>query len=240
MQIKNSVVLVTGANRGIGRSFVKQLLAEGAKRVYATARDPQKLAQVVALDPERVVALRLDITDPRQVDAAAAKANDVTLLINNAGTLASYSVISTALDAIQRDIETNYLGTLRMARAFAPALEANHGAMLNVLTLVSLASMPAIGGYSASKAAAWSLTQSLRAELATKGIAVHGVYPGAVDTDMIRDFEMPKTSPDDVAVAALHGLEAGTLDIAPDPMSKQMYATWLDDPKAVERQFASM
>ena len=237
--LKDTLALVTGANRGIGRAFVESLLARGA-RVLATARDPDTLGPVVALAPERVRALRLDVTDDAQVAAAAEAAGDLDLLINNAGSLASYSVLDSDLAALRQDMETNFFGTLRMVRAFAPALARRKGRLLNVLTVVSLASMPGIGGYGASKAAAWSMTQSIRAELAAKGVRVHGVYPGPVDTDMIRAFEMDKTPPRQVADAALDGLLAGEEDIAPDPMSRQILAQWRQDPRAVEAMFAAM
>jgi NAD(P)-dependent dehydrogenase (short-subunit alcohol dehydrogenase family) len=175
------------------------------------------------------------------VAAAAEAAQDVQLLINNAGLLASYGVLASPEEALRRDMETNFFGTLAMARAFAPVLERRGGgAMVNFLTVVALAGMPGIGGYCASKAAALSLTQCLRADLGKKGIRVHGVFPGPVDTDMIRSFEMPKTSPAAVAAAVLDGVAAGVDDIFPDPMSRQMHAVWLSDPRAVEKQFAGM
>lgn len=137
-------------------------------------------------------------------------------------------------------METNYFGTLRMVNEFAPLLIANgRGAIVNVLTIVALASMPGLAGYNASKAAAWSLTQSYRADLAQSGVAVHGVYPGPVDTDMARMFDVPKTPPRDVAQRILDGVERGVEDIFPDPMSEQVYSAWRQDHKAVERQFAA-
>ena len=244
MQIPDAVALVTGANRGIGRALVEQLLAAGARRVHATARVVGSLGDVVALDPARVVAHALDVTDRRQVAAVADAARDTTLVLNNAGALAMGDLLDAPFELVVRDVDTNYFGALHVARAFAPILAANapaHGAALvNVLTIVALASMPGLGAYTASKAAAWSMTQSLRASLAPRGVAVHGVYPGAVDTDMIRDFTMAKTSPRDVADAILAGIEAGTEDIFPDPMSRALYDGWRADHKAVEKQFATM
>jgi NAD(P)-dependent dehydrogenase (short-subunit alcohol dehydrogenase family) len=230
----------SGANRGIGLAVVEQLLARGARRVYATARTPATLSKATDLDPTRVVPLQLDFTARHQVAAAAARATDVTLLINNAGVLSFDSVLRLAPELVAQNMDTNYYGTLQMVRAFVPVLEANGGAIVNVLTLVALASMPGLGAYNASKAAAWSLTQSIRADLGAKGIAVYGVFPGAVDTDMLRDVAMSKTSPQVVARAMLDGVEAGTEDIFPDPMSQQVYAAWWQDHKAVERQFAAM
>jgi len=238
MDLDGTTFLITGANRGIGRALTTAALARGAARVYATARRPETLADLT--DP-RVVALRLDVRDPASVAAAAAAAADVDVLVNNAGTLASFDVLEASDEALQTDFGTNVFGLLNMARAFRPVLAARPRAvMVNVLTLVSVASMPGIGGYAASKAAAWSLTQALRATLAADGTRVVGVFPGAVDTDMLRGFEMPKASPHDVAAAVLDGLQAEVEDIAPDGMSQQVYAQFLADPKAVERQFAAM
>lgn len=241
MQIAQASAFVTGANRGIGLALVKALLNSGAKRVYAGARDVKTLEAVVALDPHRVKALWLDVTDPARVSAAAAAASDVNLLINNAGILEFGSFLDVPTDKIARQFETNFYGTLNMARAFAPVLEANGGGtIVNVLTLVALASMPGLSTYNASKAAAWSMTQSLRATLAGKKIQVVGVFPGAVDTDMLAGVNMPKTSPTDIATAIVSGVESGAEDIFPDPMSTQLYAAWKADHKAVEHQFAQM
>jgi len=240
MRIKDSVALVTGANRGIGRAYVEALLERGSKRVYAAARTRSTLDSVVALDKSRVHPITLDVTRDSDARAAAAAAKDVNLLINNAAILDAGGSADVSLDAVRANMETNFFGTLNVTRAFIPALEANRGAVVNMLTLVALVSMPVLSAYNASKAAALSLTQSLRADLGKRGVAVHGVFPGAVDTDMIRSFEMPKTAPIDVARAVLAAVEAGEEDIFPDSMSQQVYAAWRQDPKAVERQFASM
>jgi len=237
MELQNAVALITGTNRGIGRAFVDGLAARGVARVYAATRRPE-----AALPRDgRVEPLILDITDRAQVRAAAARASDVTLLINNAGVADFGSVLDLPDEALRRNLETNYFGTLDLIRAFAPVIERNGGGgVVNVITIVALASMPGLGAYNASKAAAWSMTQSVRAELGPRGIQVHGVFPGAVDTDMIRAMEMPKTSPADVVREVLDGIEAGTDDIFPDPMSRQIYGAWKLDHKAVERQFGAM
>jgi NAD(P)-dependent dehydrogenase (short-subunit alcohol dehydrogenase family) len=241
MHIENTVAFVTGANRGIGRALAEHLLERGARRVYAAARVPATLEGLTALDPARVAPVRLDITDRQQVAAAAALAGDVALLVNNAGAITFGSVLDAPQELVARDLETNYYGTLAMVRAFAPLIEANGGGgIVNLLTLVALASMPGLGAYNASKAAAWSMTQSIRADLARKGVAVYGVFPGAVDTEMIRAMEMPKADPRDVARAILDGVEADTEDIFPEPMSRQVYEGWRQDHKAVERQFAAL
>jgi NAD(P)-dependent dehydrogenase (short-subunit alcohol dehydrogenase family) len=241
MKIQQAVVLVTGANRGLGRALVEASLKAGAKRVYAGARDPKQLEDIVARAEGRVVPLALDITDARSLEAAAGRAPDVTLLFNNAGVLASYNLLASTPAQIEQDFATNFFGTLAATKAFLPALErATPGALVNILSVVSLATMPALGGYSAAKAASYSATQALRGELAKKHITVHGVFPGPIDTDMVRTFEMVKTSPADVAAAIFEGLTRGDEDIFPDPMSREMSAMWKRDPKELERHLAAM
>lgn len=241
MKIQNATALVTGANRGIGSAFVNALLQAGAKKVYATARDIDSLKAVAALDTNRVIPLQLDVTDQTLVSALPAQVPDVNLLINNAGILAFGSILDVPTETIARQFDTNFYGTLNMARALVPVIEQNQGgAIVNVLTVVALASMPGLASYNASKAASWSMTQSLRASVAEKGIAVHAVFPGPVDTDMAAGIEIDKTSPADIATAVLSGIEAEQEDIFPDPMSTQVYAAWKQDHKAIEKQFASM
>ena len=239
MKIENAVALVSGANRGIGRALVQALLATNVAKVYAAARSVEKLNGFTS-DP-RVVAVSVDVTDMQSVTAAAERAADITLLINNAGVLDFGPVLDAPLSAFERNFNTNFYGVLSMSRAFAPTIERNGGgAIVNILTLVALASMPGLGVYNASKAAAWSLTQSLRAGLSSRNIAVYGVFPGAVDTDMLAGVEMPKTSPDDVARAVVAGISRSVEDIFPDPMSASIYEAWKKDHKAVEKQFATM
>lgn len=240
MHIKNSVALVTGANRGIGRALVDALLARGASRVYATARDVASLDAIARLDPRRVRTIKLDVTNTADARAAADEAQDLTLLINNAGVVTLGGLANVPVDAVRDNMETNFFGTLNVINAFIPTLEHRQGAIVNMLSLVALASMPALAAYNASKAAGLSLTQSFRGDLGKRGITVHGVFPGAVDTDMIRSIEMPKTPAIDVARATLAGIEAGEEDIFPDAMSRQLYSAWRQDHKAVERQFAAM
>lgn len=241
MNFTNKTALVTGANRGIGLALVAALIKAGARKVYAGARNPDQLAAAVALDPNRVTPLRLDIADRSQVDAAATAAGDVEILINNAGVLDFGDALTVPVAAIERNFAVNVFGTLAMARAFAPIIEKNGGgAITNLLSVVSLASIPGLAGYNASKAALWSLTQSLRGTLAPRGISVHGVFPGPVDTDMASEITMPKTSPAEVAQAVLEGMASGAEDIFPDPMAREVYAGWSKDHKAVERQFAAL
>lgn len=237
MQIKGSVALVTGASRGLGEALVSALVAAGAAKVYAAARD----VKMVRGDGVRVVPLLLDTTKPEQIAAAARSANDVTLLINNAGVLTSHNVLTTSQAEIDADFRTNVHGTLAVIKAFLPVLERarESATIVNVLSLASLASFPALAGYSASKAAAYSLTQALRAELRAKRIEILAALPGPIDTDMVKDLPMPKTSAVEVAKGVLAGIERGEEDIFPDPMAQQMGALWNQSHKEYERAFAS-
>jgi NAD(P)-dependent dehydrogenase (short-subunit alcohol dehydrogenase family) len=249
MKMKDQIVLVTGANRGLGEALVQASLAAGAKRVYAAARDPKSLDRAVAKGEGRVVAVALDVTDAKSIAAAAAAAPDVSVLINNAGTLSSYGVLATTDADLARDFAVNTFGLLATSKAFAPALEraaaatksgAPSAALVNVLSIVSLMNLPSLGGYSASKAAAHSITQALRHELGKKRIAVHAILAGSIDTDMVRHIEMPKTSADDVARGILRGVEDGVEDVFPEAGSQGMYAVWKRDPKELEHQLATM
>jgi NAD(P)-dependent dehydrogenase (short-subunit alcohol dehydrogenase family) len=244
MKFIDEVVLVTGANRGLGRALLEASLSAGARRVYAGARDPGQLESLVARNAGRVVPLAIDITSAGSLAAAAHSAPDVSLLINNAGVLASYNLLSSSAEAIAQDFTTNFFGTLAATKAFLPALERagakGNAALVNVLSVVSLANMPALGAYSASKAAASSITQALRCDLSKLNIGVHGVFAGAIDTDMVRAMTMAKTSPAAVARAIIEGVEHGEEDIFPDPMAQGAFATWRRDPKELERQLASL
>jgi NAD(P)-dependent dehydrogenase (short-subunit alcohol dehydrogenase family) len=234
MDITTSIPVITGASRGLGKSLVDALLASGAKKVYALARDAAKVRE----DP-RVTAVRFDLTDPASIASAAAATPDATLLINNASTAAFAGPLDTDPDAVRREMAVNYEGTYQTIRAYVPVLEANGvGHIVNVLSLLSLASSPAMAGYAASKAAAHSLTQALRPVLAARGITVHGVYPAGIDTDMLAGIDAPKTAPAEVAAGILDGLAADQEDIFPDPNSHAMSQTWWSDPKAFERAFS--
>ncbi len=235
MNFKNATVFITGANRGIGRALVEELLGQGVKRIYAATRKPEEIQ-----GNDLIVPVKLDVTDRQAVKAIAQHAADTTILINNAGALALGSFLDAPLEMIARDLETNFYGTLNMIRAFAPVIEQNGGgAIANLLSVVSLASMPGVGGYSASKAAAFSMTQAVRADLKSKGISVHAIFPGPVDTDMAAEVNLPKTSPQAVAAAIVAGIENGAEDIFPDPMAEHVSRVWLENPKELERQFTS-
>jgi NAD(P)-dependent dehydrogenase (short-subunit alcohol dehydrogenase family) len=235
MNLNESVALVTGANRGLGARLVQELLRAGAVKVYATSRNPGAVAADVAADP-RVVTLTLDITDPDSVEEAAEAAQDVTVLVNNAGVLAFGGALDGNLDGFERDLRTNYLGTLRVTRAFVPALERNApAAVVNVLTLIALAPVSPMAGYSASKAAAHSATQALRAELRDRGIAVLGAYPGGIDTDMLAGVDAEKAPPEVVAERIIAALAEHETVVFPDDASAGAGAVYLQDPLKLEQ-----
>ncbi len=218
MQLKNAVVFVTGANRGLGRAFAEAALAAGAAKVYAAARDP------AAMDLPGVVPVRLDVTAPTQVAAAAAQCADVTLLINNAGVSQGAGVLATdAIATARHHFETNVFGVWALAQAFAPVLQANGGgAVLNVLSVLSWLTLPGLAPYSASKAAAWALSNGLRAELKAQGTQVTSLHVGYMDTDMTRGLDAPKSAPADIARLALQGVEAGAIEVLADDISRQV------------------
>ena len=240
MNIQGSVAFVSGTSRGIGRAYVEGLLARGAAKIYAGARDISAIADLVEGGGGRVVAVALDITDPVAVDAAAARASDITLLINNAGHNNNTPLLGVAdLAPARREIETNYFGTLAMCRAFAPVLKANGGgAIVNMLSILARVNLPLMGSLCASKAAALSLTQGVRAELAAQGTLVVGIMPGAVDTDMTAGIDIPKMPPPAVVAAALDAVEAGIEDVYPGDMATGVAQGLAADPKAVEKEFA--
>ena len=238
MNINGSTVLVTGANRGLGAHFVAELLRQGAAKVYAASRTPGAVAGEVLANP-RVHALTLDITDQASADAAAKAAPDVTMLVNNAGVLAFGSVLDGDLTAFDRDVQTNYIGTLRTIRAFVPTLKANGvGAIANVLSLIALAPVGGMAGYCASKAAAHSMTQSLRAELRGTGIQVIGAYPGGIDTDMLAGVEADKAAPEVVAARIVEGIATGQSVVWPDDTAAGGGSVYLSDPLKLEHMLA--
>jgi NAD(P)-dependent dehydrogenase (short-subunit alcohol dehydrogenase family) len=216
MKIKNAVVLVTGANRGIGLAFTRELLARGARKVYAGARDPSTVNQ------PGVEGIRLDVTKPEEIAAAAARAGDVTLVINNAGVGHAGGFLAPDSEEVaRRQLETNFFGILRVSKAFAPVLAANGGgAMLNVLSIVSWVNAGQLSAYAASKSAAWSLTNSLRHELAAQKTQVLALHMSFVDTDLVRAFDIPKASPEEIVKRALDGLESGLDEVLADEPTK--------------------
>ena len=233
MNIKDKTILITGANRGIGRALLEEALKRGVKQVYAGTR------QSFTHSDSRVVPLTLDITDPNHIQAAAKEVESLDLLINNAGRMDPRENLNDRVE-LEGHLDVNLFGTYAVSQAFLPAVERSHGAILNVLSLASLASLPFSPGYSISKAAALSLTQSLRALWARRGVKVHAVIAGAVDTDMTKNLDIPKASPDSVAVAIFDGLQKGDEEIFPDPGSEPVAEGWRNGAaKALERQFAA-
>jgi NAD(P)-dependent dehydrogenase (short-subunit alcohol dehydrogenase family) len=242
MKLINSVALVTGANRGIGRAFVEALLERGASKIYVAARDTASLKEVLKCGDRRLVPLPLDVTDPDQVAAAAAIAADVTLLINNAGYAAFEGAISAPdLDDARREMEVNYFGTLALTRAFAPVLAKTQGsALLNMLSMLSLVSLPMAATYSASKAAGLSLTRSLRAELAAQETQVVGVLAVQTETAMGAKLPEPRLTPQEVVNDALDAIEAGINDeIVAGGHSRAIHQAFTADPKGLQAKMSA-
>ena len=233
MTIAGKTILVTGANRGIGQALVAEALSRGAERVYAGTR------RSLAHPDERVTPLRMDVTDAAQVRAAAERVGSLDLLVNNAG-LALFEGLGDRA-TLERHLAVNLFGTYAVTEAFLPALTRSGGAVINNLSLNSLAPLPALAAYSVSKAAAFSLTQSLRTSLAERGVRVHAVLTGPTDTDMVRDLDIPKASPESVARAIFDAVDRGEEDIFPDPVAQSLADGWRDGAvKAFERQLAAL
>jgi NAD(P)-dependent dehydrogenase (short-subunit alcohol dehydrogenase family) len=230
MTIADKTVLITGANRGIGEALVEEALRRGVKRVYAGTRRP------LAHSDGRVTPLTLDVTDAAQIEAAAESVDSLDILINNAGVS-----LPGELDGavVERLLAVNLFGTWGVTQAFLPVLTDSQGAIVNVLSLSAVAALPFDPNYSISKAAAFALSQALRALLAGRGVSVHAVLPGPVDTDMTRGLDLPKASPESVARAIFDGIENGEEEVFPDPMSASITEAWRSGVvKALERQFA--
>jgi short-subunit dehydrogenase len=233
--IKGSVVLITGATGAIAQALISELKARGAAKIYAAARDISGLTAARNLVP-----VKMDVTSDDDVANAAMVATDVTLLINNAGVNHNtFFLLAPDLTIAREEIEANYLAPLRVTRAFAPALIKNHGAVLNLLTILARVNLPFMGSYCASKAAALSLTQGLRGELTPKGVRVVAAMPGAVDTRMTAVLSIPKMTTADAATEILDGFESGEEDLYVGEMARGVAQGLAHDPKAVERQLAS-
>jgi NAD(P)-dependent dehydrogenase (short-subunit alcohol dehydrogenase family) len=232
LNIENKTVLITGANRGIGRALLDEALRRGAKRVYAGSRSEQQHGD------ERVTFLKLDITDEHDVRQAAATVENLDILINNAGIFMPDDLDDT--DIINRHLAVNFFGPLRVTKAFVPALTRSKGAIINNLSLSALVPVASTPAYSISKAAAHNLMQAFRALLSARGVAVHSCFTGPVDTDMTRGFEVPKSPPGLVAAGIFDGFERGEDDIFPDPYSERIADGWRTGViKALEQEFAA-
>jgi NAD(P)-dependent dehydrogenase (short-subunit alcohol dehydrogenase family) len=232
MSIDGKTVLVTGANRGIGQALVTEALARGAQRVYAGTRRP------LVHPDQRVAPLRLDVTSEAQIRAAAEEVGSLDMLVNNAG-VALYDDL-TERAALEQSLAVNLFGTWGVTQAFLPLLIRSAGVIVNNVSVMALAPLPLTPAYAISKAAAFNLTQSLRALLAGRGVRVHAVLTGPTDTDMTQGFEIPKASPEAVARAIFDGVENGEEDIFPDPMTQPIAEAWRTGVvKAMERQNAA-
>jgi len=216
MDLKNAVVLITGANRGLGLAFAREALARGARKVYAGARDSSTVTLA------GVEAIKLDVTNPQDVAAAAAHASDVTLVINNAGVAEIGSFMAEgSIESAQRHLDTNLFGSLRVAQAFAPVLAANGGgALLNVLSIASWITGPLLSVYAMSKSAAWAMTNGLRNDLRAQKTQVVGLHMGFVDTDLSRGIDGPKSTPASIVGQAFDGLEAGAEEVLADERTR--------------------
>jgi NAD(P)-dependent dehydrogenase (short-subunit alcohol dehydrogenase family) len=219
MKVAGSVVLVTGANRGLGRAFTKALVEMGAVKVYAAARNPE------AVTLKGVVPLKLDVTSDEDVTAVARAVGNINLLVNNAGIARPGGFLAEgAVEAAREQFEVNFVGPLRMARAFAPALAKNGGgAIINVLSVASWMNGPGLATYGASKSAAWALTNGLRIELAQQGTQVVGLHAGFIDTDLTRNIDAPKSSPEEIVQTTLDALERGDGQVLADEVARQVH-----------------
>lgn len=232
MNVENKTVLITGANRGIGKALVREALKRGAKRVYAGTRNTLQTSD------ERVTPLTLDVTSAAQIQQAVDKVDSLDILINNAG-VAIYDDLNN-FDLIEQHLAVNTFGLLKVTQAFLPLLKRSKGAIANNLSLAGLAALPMIPSYSISKAAAFSVTQSLRAVLAAEGVTVHAIALGPVDTDMTRNLDIPKVSPESVARGIFDGLARGEEEIFPDSVGEAIAEGWRNGAiKVLERQFAA-
>lgn len=240
--VKDKTALVTGANRGIGEGFVKVLLQQGARKIYATARDLRNLEPIIALNPEVVEGVLLDVTNPAHIDALSDKVSGLDLLINNAGIAnACNSTSDNAVEIARMEMETNYFGPLQVTLALLPMLKkSEQAAIVNISSIAGISNLATLGPYSATKAALHSLTQGLRTELAGDGIQVVGVYPGPIDTRLTEGWDVEKPKPEQVAIRTFMALEKGEIDVLPDDFSEQMYATFLEHPHQLEGVFAQM
>ncbi|MBD2211683.1 SDR family oxidoreductase [Calothrix sp. FACHB-156] len=242
MKLEGSVVLITGASGGIGKEFIQGLLGAGVGKIYAAARRVEALESLKVANPDKIVPIKLDITNLAQVNEAAAQYQDVNVLINNAGMSNDQGVIAAPdMNGARQEIETNYFGTMAMCRAFAPVLKANGGGVIvNLVSFLGKINLPFLGTYSASKAAELSLTQCVRAELAAQGTLVVAVMPGSVDTEFAKYYPPPKVAPAEVVRVAIDAVINEVEDVYPGDQATYLATELLKDPKGIEKYLAGM
>ena len=237
--LNGKTVLITGANRGIGLALVEKALAKGASKVYATYRSEANRAALAELD-ERIIPVHLDLSNQATITELSKSVPALDVLINNAGIFSGANLLEDTEEQLRNDVETNFFGTLSVTKALLPSLKKNSAAAIaNISSVAGLAAMPSFGGYSVSKAAVHSMTQSLRGKLKSEGISVHGVYPGPVATRMTEGMGMDTTPASTVAENILGGIEQGVDEIFPDAMSEQVGPLFLSAPKSLEENFAA-
>ena len=240
--VKDKNVLVTGSNRGIGEGFVKVLLDQGAKTIYAAARDLRNLESVVALNPSVIKPIELDVTKIDQVQQVGQLVPELDILVNNAGIATGvYTTEPNAIEVARLEMEVNLFGPMALTQVLLPKLKASkQAAIINIASIAAISNFPSLGPYSATKAALHSYTQGLRADLLGTNIQVLGVYPGPIDTRLAEGAEMDKPAPEQVAIKTFESLNAGENDVFPDDFSTQMYSTFLEKPQKLEAFFTEM
>ncbi len=242
LEIIGKTVLVTGANRGLGKALVEQLMEKGATKVYAASRNVEKLASLASKYGDKVVPVQLDVTKQDDIDSIAQKIDTLDILINNAGIMSpGHLLADESVDSLQVNLDVNVWGPLKLSNTLRQHFEKeNATAIVNIISVSGFGNMPALGTYSVSKAAVHSVTQGMRGQLSGKNTLVVGVYPGPMDTEMVDGWDLDKANTTAVAKEILDGVENGKEDIFPDPMSKQVGSLFLTAPKRVEQNFAAM
>lgn len=240
MNIENAVVLLTGANRGLGAALLEDLIVAGAPKIYAAVRDPRKMADAVARHGERIVPIGLELTDSTMIAEVSGQCRDVTLLINNAGVLDFAGALDTTRAELERNMATNFYGTLDLSRAFVPVIEENGGGkIVNILSVLAFVSAPIFSAYNSSKAASWLMAMSMRPYVAPKGISIVNVFPTTIETQMVAALDKIKAKPEDVSGDIIEGIASGAEDIYPVGAQK-FYDDWRNDQKAIEKYYANL
>ena len=238
---EGKTVFISGSNRGIGKAIAVELLEQGARKVYAGARDIESLNDLKEKYGDKLVPIKLDVTDQNSINDASSKVEDVDILVNNAGVFAVGGFLSDqGIESLESNLNVNLLGVAKLTKSVIDQLkQPKETAIINISSVAGLANMPMAGTYSASKAAVHSLTQGIRGELANDNVLVMGVYPGPIDTEMAKDLPMEKDTPENVAKNIVNGLVEGKEDVFPDVMSEQVGSLYSTSPKSVENNFAA-